>query len=224
MKLLPWPGDPPFARVIASSRVGPTDSLVFTALIRDGIAPQIAARMTLNGDLDKILFWETIETIGLLLVLLAIMPVLAKRSRAGSIALVVFAGADLLLLSRHRDLETAPIRPLVEQSAVLKRLASLPYGSRTVDPLRNLPMIAGVAPISAYRTLDRPVVPGLVNLAGSMRDGAIPNDRIDAALCVFFILVTVTMTAYGVLACLRALRTGEWTARESSIQPTSVAA
>jgi carbon starvation protein len=50
------------------------------------------------------------------------------------------------------------------------------------------------------------------------------NDRIDAALCMFFILVTLAMTAYGVRACLQALRTGEWTARESSIQPTPVVA
>ena len=50
------------------------------------------------------------------------------------------------------------------------------------------------------------------------------NDRIDAALCLFFILVTLTMTIYGVRACLRALRTGEWTARESSTQLTPVAA
>ena len=41
------------------------------------------------------------------------------------------------------------------------------------------------------------------------------NDRIDAALCIFFILVTLAMTAYGVRACLIALRTGTWTARET---------
>ncbi len=48
------------------------------------------------------------------------------------------------------------------------------------------------------------------------------NDRIDAALCVFFILVTLTMTAYGVRACLQALRAGEWTAREASAHPAVV--
>jgi carbon starvation protein len=50
------------------------------------------------------------------------------------------------------------------------------------------------------------------------------NDRIDAGLCVFFIVVTLTMTTYGVRACLRALRTNEWTAREASPQPVAVSA
>lgn len=50
------------------------------------------------------------------------------------------------------------------------------------------------------------------------------NDRIDAVLCVFFILVTLAMTAYGVRACLQALRIGEWTARESFHQPVGMAA
>jgi carbon starvation protein len=50
------------------------------------------------------------------------------------------------------------------------------------------------------------------------------NDRIDAALCVFFILVTLTMTFYGVRACLQAMRNNEWTAREASTQPLAVTA
>lgn len=50
------------------------------------------------------------------------------------------------------------------------------------------------------------------------------NDRIDAGLCVFFIVVTLTMTTYGVRACLRALRKNEWTAREASPQPVAVSA
>jgi carbon starvation protein len=46
------------------------------------------------------------------------------------------------------------------------------------------------------------------------------NDRIDAGLCVFFILVTVTMTAYGVRASMQALRNREWTARETPVAVT----
>ena len=34
-------------------------------------------------------------------------------------------------------------------------------GTRTVDPLRNLPMVAGAAPVSAYRTLDLPALGSL---------------------------------------------------------------
>ena len=50
------------------------------------------------------------------------------------------------------------------------------------------------------------------------------NDRIDAVLCVFFILVTLAMTAYGIRACLLALRTGTWSARESAFRPGAVGA
>jgi hypothetical protein len=95
--------------------------------------------------------------------------------------LLILTVADLLLLSRHRVVETAPIRPLAEQSPVLGRLAALPPGSRTIDPFRNLPMLVGAAPVSAYRTLDRPALSGLVALAGSPRDGSVPPGLVDAA-------------------------------------------
>jgi hypothetical protein len=42
----------------------------------------------------------------------------------------------------------------MEQSPVLARLAKEPRGTRTADPLRNLPMVVGLAPVQAYRTLD----------------------------------------------------------------------
>ena len=44
--------------------------------------------------------------------------------------------------------------------------------------------------------------------------GAILNARIDAVLCAFFILVSVSILAYSVRAALAALRNNEWTARE----------
>lgn len=40
------------------------------------------------------------------------------------------------------------------------------------------------------------------------------NDRIDAILCGFFIIVTLAMTAYAVRACLQALRASGPTVRE----------
>ncbi len=49
------------------------------------------------------------------------------------------------------------------------------------------------------------------------------NDRIDAALCVFFIVVTLAMTFYGARACLQALRIKNWTARETPLQSPAVA-
>jgi carbon starvation protein len=50
------------------------------------------------------------------------------------------------------------------------------------------------------------------------------NDRIDAALAVLFMLVVVSVAVYGVVACLRALRDGRPTARESeyrALEPQS---
>ena len=55
-------------------------------------------------------------------------------------------------------------------------------------------------------------------------DRIVLNDRIDAALCIFFILVTLAMTAYGVRACLRALRTREWSACEAPPRATAAIA
>ena len=180
-KLLPWRDDPNFAQVVATTRTGPTDSLVLTDLIRQGISPRAASTMTLDRERWGILAGELGETGVMLLVLLVMAPFLARWPRASPAVFVIFTFADLMILSRHRDLEMAPVRPLVEQSVVLGLLDALPEGSRTIDGLRNLPMVAGAAPVSAYRTLDRPALIGLVNLAGASRDRSVPVDRIDAA-------------------------------------------
>ncbi len=70
-----------------------------------------------------------------------------------------------MILARHRPFDLGPARPLVEQSPVLARLAREPRGTRTLDPARNLFMIAGVDPVSAYRTLDLPAPTGMIQLA-----------------------------------------------------------
>src|SRR5262249_32270539 len=73
--------------------------------------------------------------------------------------LVVLAGIDLLLAGRHRDVDTGPIKSLVEQSPVLQRLAeeARTTQGRIVSSLGNLPMVAGAASVPAYRTLDIPL-------------------------------------------------------------------
>ena len=62
------------------------------------------------------------------------------------------------------------MRPLVELSPVLARLAKEPPGTRIVDGSRNLPMLVGLAPISAYRTLDLPALEPLTTLAHASLD------------------------------------------------------
>ena len=97
----------------------------------------------------------------------AILSVSSRGRSAIPLAFLVITFIDLILLGRHRmsDLETAPWKPLTEQSPVLAELARLPRGTRSVDALRNFPMIAGLAPISAYRTMDLPVAIELTQLA-----------------------------------------------------------
>ena len=67
--------------------------------------------------------------------------------------------------------------PLTSQSPLLARLAREPRGTRIADPLRNLPMLVGLAPISAYRTLNLPAVEALTRA----RDGADERPRVRAA-------------------------------------------
>ena len=80
--------------------------------------------------------------------------------------LVVVTFLDLWVLGRHRLLDVGPLKPLVEQSPVLATLAREPRGTRiAADRFKNMPMLVGQAPISAYRTLDLPAVPELTSLA-----------------------------------------------------------
>jgi hypothetical protein len=109
----------------------------------------------------------------LLLMLLAGVLQMAKRGRSAvPKVLLILTLADLLLLGRHRmsDLETAPWRPLSEQSPVLAAMEGLPRGTRSADAFRNLPMLAGLAPISAYRTMDLPVAVELTQRAHTSLD------------------------------------------------------
>lgn len=80
----------------------------------------------------------------------------AGRTRCFATALIVLTAVDLWLVGRHRLTDLGPIQPLEQQSPVLARLAAEARGTRTADPLRNMPMVAGSAPILAYRTLDLP--------------------------------------------------------------------
>jgi hypothetical protein len=108
-------------------------------------------------------------TAALVASLLVLAVVSRMRPRALVPSLMVVAVADLLTLGWiDRPVRTAPIRPLTEQSRVLEALGRLGPDARTLGGLGNLPMAAGVGALPAYRTLDRPVLEGLVALAGEM--------------------------------------------------------
>jgi hypothetical protein len=79
------------------------------------------------------------------------------------------------MLGRHRLIDVAPLRPLTEQSPMLAFLSREPRGARIADArFRNLPMFVGLAPLSAYRTLNLPAAEKLTELAcGSLSDPSV---------------------------------------------------
>jgi hypothetical protein len=138
--------------------------------------------MRLDRERFTIYARELVGLAAMLLAVLAAAPMMSRRMRGANAVLILLTFFDLMLLSRHRPVRTAPIRSLTEQSAVLGALAELPRGSRTSDVLLgNLPMVAGAAPVSAYRTLDRPVLSALTRVAATPKGGAVDAGTIDRA-------------------------------------------
>lgn len=123
-----------------------------------------------------------------LLAAIAALGWLATRRRTRGLArflpgsLLALTALDLMLLGQHRLVSTAPLRPLAELSPVLARLAEEPRGTRVVDNVHNLSMLIGLAPISAYRTLDLPALEPLTRLAQARRTSPGVDSAIRKAL------------------------------------------
>jgi hypothetical protein len=156
----PWTDDSDFLSVEAQARRPIADSRVPAELIRAGIARKTADPRSFVERRYEIYRAELSETTSLLaaIVVLALIGATRKGRAALPAGLLILSFVDLMLLGRHKLTEVGPLRPLVEQSPVLARLASLLRTTRSVDGFRNLSMLAGVAPISAYRTLDLPAL------------------------------------------------------------------
>ena len=168
---LPWKGDPTFATVLAQARQPPncwrqriTPGLPDSVVLRKSPAERVFVKQRAN-----IYLRELGEAAVLVLLILALAWLSEKNrlsSRGAQTALLVLTLLDLWVLSRHRLIGVAPLKPLVEQSPVLSELAREPRGTRIADRrLRNMPMVAGLAPIAAYRTLDLPAVGSLTAAA-----------------------------------------------------------
>jgi hypothetical protein len=166
-QMRPWTGDADFRSVTAQARKPFADPRIPPELERAGIASRprdprsfLSRRVEVYGD-------ELAGTAVILAGSLAVAVLGATSTgRAflpGGLLLLTFV--DLIMLAQHRLVDIAPLRPLVEQSPVLARLAEEPRGSRIVDGAKNLSMLVGLAPVSAYRTLDLPAVPPLTALA-----------------------------------------------------------
>ncbi|WP_165249726.1 hypothetical protein [Paludisphaera soli] len=151
----PWQGDPDFRSVVNLAR------------------RPVAGLGSFEANRFAIYAVELGEALAILsaVALLAGLATIPRLRPIVPAALVALTGADLMLLGRHRLVDVGPLRPLAEQSPVLARLAQEPRGTRTIDPLRNLAMAAGLAPVQAYRTLDLPALTALGALARTPLDG-----------------------------------------------------
>lgn len=185
-RVLPWSGDPDFSAVLAIARQSQPDPRIPTGL---------ALAVVLQKQPDRRVFvtqrgWIYGKELGETALVLAGLLYLGLKcrsnglsARTGKIALCVITVLDLWALGRHRLIDVGPLRPLVEQSPVLARLAQKPRGTRIADlRLRNLPMLVGLAPISAYRTLDLPAVGSLTSLAQQSLGGAVFEPLVRKAL------------------------------------------
>lgn len=158
LALAPWSAQPAVGAMMADARRPQGGLRERSALAREGYDTLPPEGLSLENERPRIYPRELGETGVILATLLGLAVVAGTKAgrpalRPGLLALALL---DLALLGRHRLVETAPLQPLIGTSAVLGRLAALPAGSRSIDPARNLPMVAGAAPVSAYRTLDLP--------------------------------------------------------------------
>ena len=164
---MPWKGDPsvcrrdgrrarPCGRPAYSGRSQPVD--VPAEEWNGGRVCRSSAERSTAIEL-----WETAALLAVLWVIARMSETRTARARQGALA----------ARRRHVPRPLGPGAPSsarrraaasrwCEQSPVLAALAREPRGTRIAgDRLKNMPMLVGQAPISAYRTLDLPAVPEL---------------------------------------------------------------
>ena len=166
LSLVPWPDRPDLRTLMAAARTPRGDVATRASLAQEGARVDGPDDLRLDRQRFRLYLLELGETAGLLLAL-GLASTRLARPRRGVALLVALAVADLLILGRHRVQESAPIGPLAGLSPVL---VSLPAGERLAGNLGNLPLRAGAATISSYRTLDIPALPELNALATSAAD------------------------------------------------------
>jgi hypothetical protein len=161
---LPWHEKGLFQRVMADARRPNLDFRVEESLARQGFSLRETPRPVFVEQRYAIYRRELADSF-LILAGLAALATISSRPKWFGIGLIVLTVIDLESQARHRRVDFGPVASLINQSRVLARLDREPDGTRTIDPIRNLPMVAGVAPVSAYRTLDLPAVESLTALA-----------------------------------------------------------
>ena len=188
---LPWHETAVFPRAVAAAKRPFDDFRVQSTWARQGVKVREAPRPVF-AEQRWAIYREELAGSGLLLVALIACAPLARRPRILQGALIGLTVVDLWAVGRHRRVDVGPIATLASQSPVFARMASAPRGTRTIDPLGNMLMVAGAAPASAYRTLDLPALESVTALAGQNPSvfparGAILDAlrTIGADLCIF---------------------------------------
>jgi hypothetical protein len=172
---LPWKGEPSFEAVVAKARRPLPDPRI-TSGIPHAIVLRKSGEERIFVDQRARIYLRELSEAAVLVLLIILTARMSEKEwlnvpkTRGALFLLSFL--DLIVLGQHRLLDVAPWKPLAEQSPLLASLAKEPRGTRIADRrLRNLPMIAGLAPISAYRTLDLPAVGSLTPFAmGPLND------------------------------------------------------
>jgi hypothetical protein len=186
---MPWSGDPSFPmqdrsfeEVMAGARQ-PIDGhvpsyLPLAVVLQKPVSDKIFTnqRWWIYGKE----LWETVILLALLTAVGGISRV--GRTRSIRVMLMLITYLDLWALGRHRLIDVAPLDKLTNRSPLLARLAQEPRGTRLADPLRNMPMCIGLAPIHSYRTLDLPAVKGLTEMTLGPMSGPEFEGKVKSAL------------------------------------------
>jgi hypothetical protein len=187
-KVMPWygdpsfdPPDPSFHQVMARARQPADDPHLPADLPASVVLQKSVSPRSLVGQRGMLYLRELWET-ALWLVLIGIAVGSDRpgdrRTRAAPALLLLLTFLDLWVLGQHRLIDVDPIRRLDEQSPVLARLAEERRGARIACNFGNLPILAGKAPISAYRTLNLLALDSLTQMA----QGPMSGPHVRAAL------------------------------------------
>ena len=216
---LPWSEPGVYPKIVRDASRPNMDFRVQESWARQGVVLKSSPRPVFDELRFAIYRQELTGTLAILGVLV-VVAWLGSRKRAFPAALVVVALADLFLNGRPKRIDHGPIASLIEQSPTLKRLSKIEGHPRTLDPLHNLPMVADVAPLSAYRTLDLPVVTRLTRLAMER-----PSNPAEAAKTVEAAkLATASVRVFDPAEALEIDRKGghwpNWNDLETTVDPT----
>ena len=212
--------EPTFRELMALARQPQNDSRVATALARQGETLGRSSGWRFATRRGSIYRQELMSTAMLLLGFVILgFGLASRRESALPIALIALSFVDLLILGRQRPFDLGPVESLAKQSPVMSRLHSLAPGRRSIDPIRNLPMVVGAAPVSAYRTLDLPILTTLTD--GSQANFGAPaqDQEILASIRAVGAVLRILDPSQTILMSGIGPRLPHWQGRETVVDP-----